>query len=200
MKRTILLSVTILLGLLSLGGGPPTSHAPRKVPAFIDGPSPWADSVLATLDLDQRIAQLMMVAAYSNKGEKHAVEIEQLVKKYNVGGLIFFQGGPIRQVDLTNRFQAIAPTPLLIGMDLEWGLAMRLDSTIRFPNQMTLGAMDDDAGLERMGLEIARQMRRIGVHVSFSPDVDVNINPANPVINYRSFGEDPAMVGRKGIA
>ncbi len=204
MKRTILFSVTTLLGLLSLGGGPPISNpntSPgRKVPAFLEGPSPWADSVLATLDLDQRIAQLMMVAAYSNKGEKHAQEIEQLVKKYNVGGLIFFQGGPVRQVDLTNRFQAAAPTPLLIGMDLEWGLAMRLDSTIKFPQQMTLGAMADDVGIERMGLEIARQMKRIGVQVSFSPDVDVNINPANPVINYRSFGEDPLLVGRKGIA
>jgi beta-glucosidase-like glycosyl hydrolase/CubicO group peptidase (beta-lactamase class C family) len=200
MKRTTLFSVAILLGLLSLGGGPPISKADRKLPAFLDRPSPWADSVLATLDIDQRIAQLMMVAAYSNKDEKHAAEIEQLVRKYNIGGLIFFQGGPVRQADLTNRFQAAARTPLLIGMDLEWGLAMRLDSTIKFPHQMTLGAVDDDAAIERMGLEIARQMKRIGVHVSFSPDVDVNINPANPVINYRSFGEDPALVGRKGIA
>lgn len=156
--------------------------------------------MLATLDLDQRIAQLMMVAAYSNKGAKHAAETEELVRAHGVGGLIFFQGGPLRQADLTNRYQAAANVPLLIGMDLEWGLSMRLDSTLRFPRQMTLGALADDRGIERMGAEIARQMKRLGVHVSFSPDIDVNINPANPVINDRSFGEDPARVARKGIA
>ena len=170
------------------------------LPAFLERPSPWADSVFATLNLDQRIAQLMMVAAYSNKDGKHADEIERLVRDYNIGGLIFFQGGPVRQAVLTNRFQAAARTPLLIGMDLEWGLAMRLDSTLRFPKQMALGAIGDDALIERMGAEIAREMKRLGVQVSFSPDVDVNVNPANPVINERSFGEGPELVARKGIA
>lgn len=200
----MLLAAVALLGLCSMGGGPPLHTggrpAPVGMPPFLEGPTPWADSVFATLDLDQRIGQLMMVAAYSNKDERHYSEIERLVRKYNLGGLIFFQGGPLRQAALTNRYQAAARTPLLIGMDLEWGLSMRLDSTQKFPYQMTLGALADDRDIERMGEEIARQMKRLGVHVSFSPDVDVNVNAANPVINYRSFGEDPELVARKGIA
>lgn len=178
----------------------PPLEAEAVPPVFLDKPTPWADSVIATLPLEQQIAQLMMVAAYSNKDAKHEAEIEALVKERNIGGLIFFQGGPGRQVVLTNRYQAAARTPLLVGMDLEWGLSMRLDSTMRFPRQMPLGALQDETLIVEMGSEIARQMRRIGVHVSFSPVVDVNNNAANPVINDRSFGEDRENVTRKGIA
>lgn len=199
MRRTFLAAALAGAGLLSLGGGAPRArHAVR--PAFLETATPWADSVLSTLSLDERIAQLMMVAAWSNKDTKHTQEIERLVKERNIGGLIFLQGGPVRQATLTNRYQSLARTPLLIGMDLEWGLAMRLDSTMRFPKQMTLGALTDDSGIERMGEEIARQMKRLGVQVSFSPVADVNNNPANPVINDRSFGEDREMVARKAIA
>ena len=174
-------------------------EGPLPVP-FLAMPTPWADSVLTTLSLEERIAQLMMVAAYSNKDGKHVQEIDALVRDRHIGGLIFFQGGPARQAALTNRYQAAARTPLLLGMDLEWGLAMRLDSTVQFPRQMALGAMRDDALVTAMGQEIARQMRRLGVHVSFSPVIDVNNNPRNPVINDRSFGEDRQNVLRKGIA
>lgn len=142
----------------------------------------------------------MMVAAYSDRDAKHEKEVEALVSEKGIGGIIFFKGGPARQAKLTNRLQAAARTPLLIGMDLEWGLAMRLDSTIRFPRQMALGALKSDTLIEAMGLEIAREMKRLGIHVSFSPVVDVNNNSANPVINDRSFGEDRENVARKGIA
>jgi beta-N-acetylhexosaminidase len=211
MKLRPLTLLLIPAAAIALGGAvdhdPPqrndsgTYSAVHKLPpAFLEGPTPWADSVFATLSLQERIAQLMMVAAYSNKDAKHEAEIEALVRQRNIGGLIFFQGGPGRQVDLTNRYQSAARTPLLLGMDLEWGLSMRLDSTMRFPRQMTLGAMADEQLVEEMGLEIARQMKRIGVHVSFSPVLDVNNNAANPVINDRSFGEDRDNVVRKGIA
>lgn len=207
MERTITFSAIALAGALSLGGGqgvrPGAGDPPERTngrPAFLNAATPWADSVFSTLDLDQRIAQLMMVAAYSNKDAKHTQEVIKLVKDRNIGGLIFFKGGPGRQAALTNQFQSAARTPLLIGMDLEWGLAMRLDSTTRFPKQMTLGALQDDAGIEAMGEEIARQMKRLGVHVSFSPVADVNNNPANPVINDRSFGEDRELVARKSVA
>ena len=170
------------------------------MPLFLANETPWADSVFSTLSLDERIAQLMMVAAYSNKDGKHEQEVGKLIRDHNIGGLIFFQGGPVRQAKLTNTYQSLAKTPLLLGMDLEWGLAMRLDSTIRFPRQMTLGALQDETLIEQMGAEIARQMRRLGVHVSFSPVLDVNNNPMNPVINDRSFGEDRENVARKGIA
>ncbi|MBK7382612.1 MAG: serine hydrolase [Flavobacteriales bacterium] len=200
MHRSFLPLLLLIGGLLTLGGTPPTARPAGIPPPFLDAPSPWADSVFTTLSLDDRIAQLMMVAAYSNKDAKHEAEIEQMIRDKNIGGLIFFQGGPSRQAKLTNRYQAAARTPLLLGMDLEWGLAMRLDSTIRFPRQMTLGAIQDETQIEAMGAEIARQMKRLGVHVSFSPVVDVNNNPANPVINDRSFGEDRENVARKGIA
>ncbi len=198
--RIATLAAVACAGLFAFSGTPPQGRPAPLPPPFLEPVTPWADSVFSTLSLDERIAQLMMVAAYSNKGAAHEAEIEALVRDRNIGGLIFFQGGPERQAKLTNRYQALARTPLLLGMDLEWGLAMRLDSTIRFPRQMTLGAHADEALIREMGLEIARQMKRLGVHVSFSPVVDVNNNPANPVINDRSFGEDRENVARKGIA
>lgn len=200
MKRIIALLFGVSTLLVTFSGRPLRAGDRHVMPAFLDAPTPWADSVLSTLSLDERIAQLMMVAAWSNKGRDHVRDVEDLVKQRNIGGLIFFQGGPARQAALTNHYQRIARTPLLIGMDLEWGLAMRLDSTMRFPKQMTLGAMQDDHLIEEMGAEIARQMKRLGVQVSFSPVADVNNNPANPVINDRSFGEDRELVARKAIA
>lgn len=198
MKSRFLPLCLLGAGLLTLGSA--HHDHPVTAPPFLTSGSDWADSVMQTLSLDERIAQLMMVAAYSNKDSKHEAETEKLIRDRNIGGLIFFQGGPQRQAKLTNRYQAAAKTPLLLGMDLEWGLGMRLDSTMRFPHQMTLGAMQDDSLITEMGREIARQMQRLGVHVSFSPVVDVNNNPANPVINDRSFGEDRENVARKGIA
>ncbi|MEY3398139.1 MAG: hypothetical protein RL220_733, partial [Bacteroidota bacterium] len=146
-------------------------------PCFYGRPSPWADSVFQTLSLDEKIGQLFMVAAFSNKDAKHVAQIDSLVAKHHIGGLIFFQGGPVRQAKLTNRYQAESKVPLLIAMDAEWGLGMRLDSTISYPRQMTLGAMDDDEIIYEFGTEMARQLKRLGVHVSFSPVVDVNNNP-----------------------
>ncbi len=160
----------------------------------------WVDSVFNTMSDKEKIGQLFMVAAYSNRDEEHFKSLESLIVEYGIGGLIFFQGGPVRQVILTNRFQQKSKVPLLISMDLEWGLAMRLDSTMKFPKQMTLGAIENDHLIYEMGREIAQQMRTIGVQVSFSPVVDVNSNIENPVINFRSFGESREKVAQKGLA
>ncbi|MCB0794369.1 MAG: serine hydrolase [Flavobacteriales bacterium] len=200
MRRFFLIPAMLVLLAAELGGASEHPHPLPQVPPFLSADAAWADSVMATLDTGERIAQLMMVAAYSNKGADHVTEMERLISEYQIGGLIFFQGGPVRQAHLTNRYQSIARTPLLVGMDLEWGLAMRLDSTVRFPKQMTLGAIPDEEGIHAMGLEIARQMKRLGVQVSFSPVADVNNDPNNPVINDRSFGEDRDNVTRKAIA
>ncbi|MFH1319558.1 MAG: glycoside hydrolase family 3 N-terminal domain-containing protein [Bacteroidota bacterium] len=169
-------------------------------PPFLCCETEWADSVFASLAPDERIAQLFMVAAYSNKGKADVDKISKLINNYNIGGLIFFKGAPVRQAKLTNYYQSIAKTPLLIAIDAEWGLAMRLDSTIKFPYQMTLGAIRDDDLIYEMGAEIARQCKRLGIHVNLAPVVDVNNNPLNPVINFRSFGENKYKVARKGIA
>ncbi len=160
----------------------------------------WVDSVYTTLTPEQRLGQLFMVAAYSNKNEKHYQELDTLVKRYGIGGLMFMQGGPIRQAILTNRFQSRAKVPLLIAMDAEWGLDMRLDSSMHFARQMTLGALDDEKYIYLMGREIALKMKRLGVTVSFSPVMDVNVNPSNPVIGSRSFGESTEEVTKRGIA
>ncbi len=152
-----------------------------------------------SMTLREKIGQLFMVAAYSNGDDDHVEEISNLVSEYNVGGLIFFQGGPKRQAKLTNHYQSIAKTPLMIGMDAEWGLGMRLDSTLTYPRQMSLGGIQNDELIYYMGAEIGRQLRRLGVHVNFAPVLDVNNNPDNPVIGSRSFGEDKWSVARKGF-
>jgi beta-glucosidase-like glycosyl hydrolase/CubicO group peptidase (beta-lactamase class C family) len=169
-------------------------------PLFMMVETPWADSVFTTLTDEEKIAQLFMVAAYSNKGEKHKEELLELIEKYHIGGLIFFQGGPARQAALTNEFQAASKTPLFIAIDGEWGLAMRLDSTVKYPWQMTLGAIQNNELIYRMGNDIGEQLNRLGVHINFAPVVDVNVNPKNPVINARSFGESRENVAEKGIA
>lgn len=171
----------------------------RIDPKFLQSPASWIDSVLDTLTIEERIAQLIMVAAYSNNNIGNEKEIKELVKDQKIGGLVFFQGSPFKQAELTNYYQSISQTPLLIGMDAENGLAMRLDSTIRYPSQMMLGAVEDDRLIFDMGQQIARQLKRLGVHVNFAPVVDINNNPFNPVINRRSFGEDLVSVSRKSL-
>ncbi len=168
-------------------------------PEFFKSDSVWVDSVLSSLTLDEKIAQLLMVPAYSIRGEEDAQDVLKLITKYNVGGIIFFQGGPARQAEMTNRFQRAAKTPLLISIDGEWGLSMRLDSTLTYPHQMMLGAIGDDALIYQMGFDIGTQMKRLGLNMNFAPVVDVNNNPRNPVINSRSFGEDRMNVARKGL-
>lgn len=160
----------------------------------------WVDSVFNSLSTDQRLGQLFMVAAFSNKDERHYALIEDQVRNYNLGGLIFFQGGPVRQAHLTNRYQKAAAVPLFIAMDAEWGLGMRLDSVQSYPRQIALGAIEDNQQIYRMGAEIARQCLRLGVHINFAPVVDVNVNPKNPVIGFRSFGENKYKVSEKGLA
>lgn len=175
----------------------------KKLPADPMPTSPaevaWVDSVFNSLTPDQRLGQLFMVAAYSNKDRSHVERIERQVRNQNIGGVMFMQGGPKRQALMTNRLQAAAKVPLLITMDAEWGLDMRLDSSAHFAKQMTLGAMDEPKYVYQMGRNIARKMRALGVHVDFAPVLDVNSNPGNPVIGNRSFGEDQVQVGKLGI-
>lgn len=194
MKRLIIFTF-LVLSIFSFR--PPQSETQA---AFLSIPTPWADSLIKTMSLEQKIGQLFNVAAYSNKDEEHTQEILEQIDKYHIGGLTFFQGTPYKQAQLTNLFQDSSAIPLMIAMDGEWGLSMRIDSTIRYPWQMTLGAVQDDELIFQMGKQIAEQFRRLGVHVNFAPVVDVNNNPENPVINARSFGENKYKVAEKGLA
>jgi len=187
---------TLVLALLSIYSF--QSHS--QSPDFMRSQTPWADSVFAKMTLDEKIGQLFNVAAYSNKGPEHFQELSQQIEQYHIGGLTFFQGGPHRQAKLTNQYQAISKVPLMIAIDGEWGLSMRLDSSMKYPWQMTLGAIEDDSLIYEMGEDVGAQLRRLGVHVNFAPVVDINNNPKNPVINARSFGESKRRVARKGIA
>ena len=159
-----------------LGSIPNVLHAQNKT-VFLSDSTQWADSIIATLSPDERIAQLFMVAAYSNKGESHKQQITDLVKNYKIGGVMFLQGGPLRQANFTNHLQEHSKIPLMIAIDAEWGVAMRLDSALRFPWQMTLGAIEDTTLIYDMGVEVARQCKLLGIHINFAPVVDVNSNP-----------------------
>ncbi len=173
----------------------------QERPAFYNhNKQAWVDSVFNSMTPDQRLAQLFMVAAYSNKDSAHIKGLEKLIREQKIGGLIFFQGGPIRHATMQNYLQEASEVPLMIAMDAEWGVGMRLDSTIDYPRQMTLGAIQNDELLYDFGSEVARQMKRLGMHINFAPVVDVNSNAANPVIGTRSFGENKINVANKGIA
>ncbi len=170
-------------------------NAQNRLPPFYTGnATKYADSLLSLMTPKEKYGQLFMVAAWSNKDSSHIKQLEWLITQHGIGGLIFFQGGPVREALLTNSYQKLSRIPLLIGMDAEWGLAMRLDSTIRFPRQMTLSAMKDKSQIYSMGEEIARQCRRLGIHVNFAPDADINNNIQNPIIGSRAFGDDRETV------
>ena len=160
----------------------------------------WVNAQFNKLTPEERIAQLMIVRAHSNLGEAHVKEVTDLVTKFNVGGLCFFQGGPIRQATLTNAYQSLAKTPLMIAIDGEWGLGMRLDSVINFPRQLMMGAVNDANLIYQFGRIVGEQCKRLGIQINYAPDVDINNNPKNPVINDRSFGEDKYKVAQYGVA
>jgi beta-glucosidase-like glycosyl hydrolase len=171
--------------------------------SFLGGlnePNAWVDSVFKKLSKRERIAQMFMVRAHTDKGKAFEDSIAMVIKKERIGGLVFFQGGPARQAILTNRYQAISKVPLLISMDAEWGLGMRLDSTTSFPYQLTLGAIQDNKLIYEMGKQVALDFKRIGMHVNFAPVADINNNPKNPVIGFRSFGDNKFKVAEKVTA
>ena len=160
----------------------------------------WVDSLINSMTVDEKIGQLFMVQAYSNLDTKHEKTITDMIEKYHVGNLIFMQGTPEKQVKLNNKYQKLSKIPLLIGFDGEWGLDMRLKNTYKFPWNMTLGAIRDNTLVEEAGKQIGEHCKRVGIHINFAPVVDVNINPKNPIIGNRSFGESKENVAQKAIA
>lgn len=164
------------------------------------GQRTWVDSIINSMSIDQKIGQLFMVQAYSNKDEKHKDFIDNLINKYEIGGLIFMQGTPEKQAFLSNHYQDISKVPLLIGIDGEWGLDMRLKNSYRFPWNMTLGAIQDNQLIEQFGEQLGKHCKRLGIHINFAPVVDININPKNPIIGNRSFGESRENVADKSMA
>ena len=162
----------------------------------------WADSVFYSLTDDQRIAQLMVLreSSYNKEGPVYYDSgITQAIQKYDIGGIVLFQGSPVVQAEHINYFQGIARTPLMVCIDGEWGLGMRLDSVVPLNYQMMLGAVNDTSIIAAYGDFVGRQCRREGIEVNFAPVVDINNNPDNPVINFRSFGENKYRVAQYGV-
>ncbi len=189
--KSCLLAIFLISPLIGL------AQAPKPFIESLTDPNPWVDSVYKKLSRRERIAQLFMVRAHTDKGKAYEDSIGKVIKKEGVGGLVFFQGGPGRQAILTNEYQSLSNVPLLIAMDAEWGLGMRLDSTVSYPYQMTLGAIQDNNLIYEMGRQVALDFKRLGMHVNFAPDADINNNPKNPVIGYRSFGDNKYNVATK---
>ena len=160
----------------------------------------WVDSVYSSLSTKQKIGQLFMVQVFSDKKNLNKSKLINLIEQHHIGGLIYSKGGPVRQAHLNNELQAVSKLPLLVGMDAEWCLNMRLDSTYAFPWNMTLGAITDLELIRQTGQHIGSHCKRLGVHFNFAPVVDINTNPINPIIGNRSFGEEKQNVTEKALA
>ncbi len=155
----------------------------------------WPERILEQMSLREKIGQLFMVAFFPDKD--NVEEIEYLIEDYHIGGVMFMTGDSKQQIALTNHFQFSSLYPLLIGQDNEWGLSMRLSDALRFPRNMTLGAIQNNNLIYELGKEIGKECRLVGVRINFSPVVDINSNPSNPVISDRSFGENSEQVAKK---
>ncbi|WP_417444731.1 glycoside hydrolase family 3 N-terminal domain-containing protein [Joostella sp.] len=160
----------------------------------------WVDSIYNSLTLQEKVGQLFMIRAFSDKGSAHIEGVKKIVSDYQVGGVIFSTGGPFRQAKLNNELQELSKVKMLMSMDAEWGLSMRLDSTFAFPYNMVLGAVKDNDLIRQVGKHIGEHTKRMGMHINFAPDVDINTNPKNPIIGNRSFGENRDKVTEKALA
>src|SRR3569833_2347631 len=190
----------LLLFLLVTIGSNAFAQQKQSYISMLGRQNHWVDSVYKKLSKKQRIAQLFFVRAHTDRGQAFEDSVGQVIKDQLVGGLVFFQGGPVRQAELINKYQTLPRVPLLIAQDGEWGLGMRLDSTISYPYQMTLGAIQDNTLIYKMGQFVAYDFKHMGMQINLAPDMDVNNNPDNPVINYRSFGDNKYNEAQKGIA
>jgi beta-N-acetylhexosaminidase len=195
-KKNVRWALVFIINLIAI-------HVSAQKEGFISSlkqQNHWVDSVFRKMNRKKKVAQLFFVRAHTDKGLAYEDSVAKVIESENIGGLVFFQGGPVRQAELINRYQKLARVPLLIAMDGEWGVGMRLDSTTSFPYQMTLGAVQDNALIYKMGQQVAYDFKRLGMQMNFGPDMDINNNPNNPVINYRSFGDNKYNVAAKGIA
>ena len=194
----IKLLLIVIVGLVNLTAGQ-NAKSPL-IAQDVELQQKWVDSIYSSMTIEEKVGQLFMVMVFSNQDKKTHQSIVKQIKENKIGGVIYSKGGPIRQAQLNNEYQAISKTPLLVGMDAEWGLGMRLDSTYSFPWNMTLGAIKDNRLIENVGKQIGEHCKRLGVHFNFAPVVDINTNPKNPIIGNRSFGENRDNVTEKALA
>ncbi len=185
--------IIILFFFLSL-------NSPAKKPDFFNVEKQWVDSLMENMSLKEKVGQLIMVTTYPSQGEANEQQIISYIKKHHIGGVLFLRNSPSQIISSVQRYQSAAAVPLFMALDAENGLSFRLDSVIRYPHAMGLGALKDDSLIYRMGREVGQQLRTLGLNLNFAPVADVNSNPQNPIINYRSFGENPHRVAAKSLA
>ena len=195
-KRRFTVALFIIINFIAIN----VSAQKESFIQSLNNQNRWVDSVFRKMSRRKKIAQLFFIRANTDKGQAYADSVAKVISSEQVGGLVFFQGGPVRQADLINRYQKLVKVPLLIAMDGEWGVGMRLDSTISYPYQMTLGAVQDNTLIYKMGRHVGYDFKRLGMQMNFGPDMDINNNPDNPVIGYRSFGDNKYTVAAKGTA
>lgn len=203
MNRTsffLLLFIPVLMAFLPLREEFMLNPTDRELPYFLRESPQWALEKLETLSLREKIAQSFMIAAYPNKDEKHFQELDDLILQQKIGGLIYFQGDRVQMNRHMDRVKSLSKIPLLMGIDAEWGSAMRLFNEPRFPYALTIGAANSPEHTEVIAEAMGQELRELGIHLNFAPVVDVNSNPNNPVIGFRSFGEDARKVGLQGVA
>lgn len=155
------------------------------------------DSAMASMSVDEKIGQLFMLAVWSEWNEKTLADIYQEAQQFHIGGVCFFAGPAEKQALITNTLNSGAKIPMLVGVDGEWGLGMRVTNAHSFPYAMNVGAVTDSSLIYAMGKQIGTHCKRLGVHINFAPVHDLNSNPLNPVINYRSFGSGVDNVSQK---
>lgn len=160
----------------------------------------WVEATIGKMSLREKIGQLFIYTMAPEQSKANMKQLEKAVKKYKIGGILFSGGNVLTQANVTNAAQNMSQIPIMIMCDGEWGLAMRLRGTPSFPKNMTLGCIQDDRLIYEYGREMARECKFMGIQCNFAPDADVNINPKNPVINSRSFGENAIRVADKVIA
>ena len=194
MKRIFVVIAVLCIGVINGQSKNPLVTADAKAQ------EKWVNNILKKMTVEEKIGQLFMVQAYSNLDAKHEKVITDMIQKHHVGNLIFMQGTPQKQAVLNNKYQELSKVPLLIGFDGEWGLDMRLKNAFRYPWNMTLGAVTNNDLIEQFGARVGEHCKRLGIHINFAPVVDININPENPIIGNRSFGENKNNVTDKAIA
>ncbi|MDA3880038.1 MAG: serine hydrolase [Prolixibacteraceae bacterium] len=169
-------------------------------PVFFEAGTQWVDSVMKEMSIEEKVGQLIMVTSYPSQGEANEQKILNYIREYHIGGVLFLKNSPSQMAQSINRYQANSAIPLFMALDAENGLSFRLDSVVEYPYAMGLGALNSDSMIYRMGREVGQQCRALGINLNFAPVADVNSNPQNPIINYRSFGENPAKVAHKSWA
>jgi beta-N-acetylhexosaminidase len=188
---------TLILLLLLVSGCRGYSQEPAFLKYIND---PWVKATFQKMTLKEKIGQLIMVEVYPDKDTIYKREFGELLRTYKPGGILIMNGTPVITAGWINDFQHISGIPLLTAIDGESGPGFRMDSVINFPNAQALGAVQNESLIREMGQSIGKQLKSMGIVMNFAPVADINIDPENPVINLRSYGDDRHNVAGKSLA